>query len=192
MRSARASRGEAVTPTDLWVAIATEYVFRLPTVRFADAHAKAAGPGVGTFCYLFTWESPAFGGILGSCHALDIPFVFGTVHNPAVQVFAGGADDAFVLSAIMREEWAGFARSGVPGGSPPATPPHGSDESGLSPPVASSSGWGTWDVNRRPTTVLGPWPHDEGLRHAVDRPLDEELEALARVRARSYGGTVGP
>ena len=47
VRAARAGRGEAVNPRDLWVAIATEYVFRLPTIRLADAHAGAARPGVG-------------------------------------------------------------------------------------------------------------------------------------------------
>ena len=95
--------GEPVTPRDLWVAIATEFVFRLPSVRLADAHAGAAAPGVGTYCYLFTWESPAFGGYLGSCHALEIPFVFGTVHNPAIQGFCGGGEEAFALSAAVRE-----------------------------------------------------------------------------------------
>ena len=186
-RKIRSSRGETVIPRDLWVALATEFVFRLPTVRFADVHAKAAGPDVGTFCYLFTWESPAFGGVLGSCHALDIPFVFGTVHNPAVQVFAGGGDDAFELSRIMREDWAGFARSGVPGGS---SPPRRSDQLDSSGRSASggSPGWTRWDVARRPTTVLGPWPESSGLRHGVDRPRDEELAALARVVADRAAG----
>jgi para-nitrobenzyl esterase len=155
VRAARVSRGEAVTPRDLWVAIFTEYVFRLPTVRFADGHAAAAEPGVGTYSYLFTWESPAFGGYLGSCHALDLPFVFGTVHNPAVQGFSGAGDDAFALSAVMREAWTGFARTGAP------------------------RGWPSWESGRRPITVLGPWPGDRGLEHRVDRPRNEELEAMA-------------
>jgi para-nitrobenzyl esterase len=156
---ARAGRGEPVTPRDLWVAIATEYVFRLPTIRLADAHARAARPGVGTYGYLFTWESPVFGGSLGSCHALDIPFVFGTVHNPAVQTFSGGGDDALALSELMRRAWTGFARSGSPGS------------------------WPRWDPGSRPTTVLGPWPGQEGLEHRVDRPRDDELEAMATLVA---------
>jgi para-nitrobenzyl esterase len=158
-RQARLDRGEAVSPRDLWVAIATEFVFRLPSLRLADAHAGAAAPGVGTFVYLFTWESPAFGGYLGSCHALEIPFVFGTVHNPAVQGFCGGGDQAFALSDDMRRAWTGFARSGLP------------------------DGWEQWDPDRRPTRVLGPWPEGEGLAHQVDRPRDQEVEALAAVVA---------
>jgi para-nitrobenzyl esterase len=194
-RDARLSRGEAVTPRDLWVALATEFVFRLPSVRLADAHAKAAAPNVGTFCYLFTWESPAFGGILGSCHALDIPFVFGTVHNPGVQVFAGGGEDAFALSEIMREGWAGFASTGVPGLSGP--PPRSllserSELSGRPFPAGSSPGWANWDVNHRPTTVLGPWPQSAGLRHDVDRPRNEELEVLGQVVPDRTAGHVTP
>ncbi len=71
-------------------------------------------PDVGTYCYLFTWETPAFGGILGSCHALEIPFVFGTVHNPAVHAFSGGGDEAFALSMIMGDAWTSHARLGAP------------------------------------------------------------------------------
>jgi para-nitrobenzyl esterase len=152
---ARADRGESVTPRDLWVAVSTEGIFRWPSVRMADAHAAVADPGVGTYAYLFTWESPAFGGYLGSCHALEIPFVFGTVHNPGVQGFSGGGEEAFALSASIRRAWVDFARTGVPGT------------------------WPAWDADRRPTTVLGPWPGSEGLVHQVDRPRDDELNAVA-------------
>ena len=72
--------------------------------------------GAGTYVYLFTWETPAFGGLLGSCHALEIPFVFGTVTNPVIQQFAGGGEDAFALSAGMRQAWISFARTGSPSG----------------------------------------------------------------------------
>ena len=160
-------RGEAVQPRDLWVAIATEYVFRLPTVRLADAHAGAAEPGVGTYCYLFTWESPAFGGILGSCHALDLPFVFGTVHNPAVQTFSGGG----APPSSSRPSCAGLDRR---------SPAPGRREDGASGTIGS-----------RPTTILGPWPGADGLEHRVTRPRDEELEAMAAlVAARAVSGDV--
>ncbi len=166
MRGTRAARGEPVAPRDLWAAIATEFVFRLPSVRFADAHAAVAMPGVGTYCYLFTWESPALGGYLGSCHALELPFVFGTVHNPAVQGFCGGGEDAFALSALMRRAWTTFARTGAPG-----------------PMAPSSAEWPVWEAGTRPTAVLGPWPGSDGLAHLVHRPRDEELEAVGAVVA---------
>jgi para-nitrobenzyl esterase len=123
--------------------------------RAGGAAGNGSGPGVGTFCYLFTWESPAFGGVLGSCHALEIPFVFGTVHLPGVQPFSGGGDDAFALSAAMRQAWVAFARSGSPGE------------------------WPAWDADRRPTMVFGPWPGHDGIRHQVHGPRDAELEAVA-------------
>ena len=159
VREARAGRGEPVEPRDLWVAIATEYVFRLPSIRLADAHDAAAKAGVGTYTYLFTWESPAFGGVLGSCHALEIPFVFGTIHNPAIQGFAGGGEDALALSALMRADWTEFARTGAP------------------------ADWTRWDPDGRPTKVFGPWPGEGGMVHHVDRPRDGELQAMAALVA---------
>jgi len=157
VRRARLDRGEPATPRDIWVALATEFVFRLPSVRLADAHAAAADPGVGTFGYLFTWESPALGDTLGSCHALEIPFVFGTVHDPAIQGFCGGGEDGFSLSRSMSRAWVELARGGAP------------------------IGWEEWDPARRPTQVLGPWPGSPELERVVEQPRNEELEALARV-----------
>ncbi len=162
---ARTRRGEPVGPRDLWTAIATEYVFRVPSIRFADAHARAGSvdgagsgrSGAGTYVYLFTWETPAFGGSLGSCHALEIPFVMGTVANPAVQAFSGGGEDALSLSKVIQGAWVRFARFGDPGE------------------------WSQWSTDRRPTEILGPWPGASGLRHRVYRPRDEELEAVGTV-----------
>jgi para-nitrobenzyl esterase len=171
---ARRGRGEATSPRDLWVAIASEFMFRFPSVRFADHHAAAAAPDIPTYCYLFTWESPAFGGSLGACHALDLPFVFGTVHNSAVQAFAGDGDDAFRLSAIMRSSWAAFARSGVPVGAEAAF--GGADRN---EPTLRSARWGAWEATQRPTTVLGPWPDDDLLARVVDDPRHQELDATA-------------
>jgi para-nitrobenzyl esterase len=163
VRAAREARDEAVGPKDLWSAIATEFVFRVGSTRFADAHAAAADPGVGTYAYLFTWESPAFDGVLGSCHALEIPFVFGTLKHPVVQAFSGGGEDAFALSALVRSAWTTFARTGVPV---------------CEVPGAGNVPWTPWEPARRPTTVLGPWPGSPGLVHRVDGPRAPELLAV--------------
>ncbi len=138
----------------------------------ADAHAAAADPGVGTFAYLFTWESPAFEGVLGSCHALEIPFVFGTLKHPVVQAFSGAGEDAFALSALMRTAWTSFARTGVPA---------------CEMPGAGTVPWPEWEPGRRPTTVLGPWPGAPGLVHPVDGPRAAELLAVDGVVGPSTG-----
>ncbi len=154
---ARRARGEPITPRDLWVAIATEYVFRIPSLRLADAHREAAEPGVGTYVYLFTWSSPMLDGYLASCHALEIPFVFGTVQNPAVQGFSGGGAEPLELSSAIRRAWTSFAHTGTPTGFP------------------------AWEPDRQPTEILGPWPGLQGNLHQVDRPRDEEFEAVSSV-----------
>ena len=139
------------------------------TCRLADAHASAARPGTGTYSYLFTWASPIFDGALGSCHALEVPFVFGAVRSPGVQAFSGGGDDALALSEAMRRSWTSFARTGVPD----------SDLAGAGPVP-----WESWDPVRRPSTVLGPWPGAGGVVHRVDDPRGAELDVVA--------GAVGP
>jgi len=170
--AARAGRGESTEPRDLWTAVATEFVFRVGSVALADAHAAAADPGVGTFAYLFTWESPIFGGVLGSCHALEIPFVFGTVANPMVQGFSGGGDDALALSDAMRSSWTSYARTGQPSAAVAG---------------AGSVEWPSWDPTHRPTTVLGPWPGTTGLVHRVDDPRGVELDAVASLAGDRIG-----
>jgi para-nitrobenzyl esterase len=175
-RRARAARGEGTAPRDLWVAIATDSVFRGPSVLLADSHALAGSgaAGAGTYLYLFTWETPAFGGLLGSCHALEIPFAFGTVTNPVIQQFAGGGDDALRLSEGMRQAWISFATTGAPSG----------DLVGE---------WPRWDPLRRPTMVFGPWPNSEGMWRAVDAPRDEELMSLlSALPSSSIGSELAP
>jgi para-nitrobenzyl esterase len=159
-RDIRAGRGESVQPPDLWSAIASDVIFRLPSVRLADVHATASLPEVGTYLYLFTWETPALGGMLGSCHGLEMPFVFGTIRNPSVQLFSGGGDGAFRLSDGMRSSWAAFARSGVPSN-------------------GTVGEWPAWETDERPTMVFGPWPGSDGMWRPISGPRDGELEALA-------------
>jgi len=163
-RDVRGGRGESVQPPDLWSAIASDVIFRLPSVRLAEVHASAADPDVGTYQYLFTWETPALGGMLGSCHGLEMPFVFGTVRNPGVQLFSGGGEGAFRLSEGMRSSWAAFARSGIPSN-------------------GTTGEWPAWGPDDRLTMVFGPWPGGEGMWRPIAGPRAGELEALAPVVA---------
>lgn len=137
-RSARSERGEPVTPADLWVAIATDVIFRLPSVRFANTHAASAADGVGTFSYLFTWETPAFGGRLGSCHALESPSSSGRSDTPRCSSFPAAAMKPWRFQtgcdqdgrrlpgpAILPVKWRALGRGGTPPPEPPWCSDHG-------------------------------------------------------------------
>ena len=43
--------------------------------------------------YVFTWPSPA-AGVLGACHAIELPFVFGTLDAPNMAGFSAGGSRA--------------------------------------------------------------------------------------------------
>jgi para-nitrobenzyl esterase len=110
-RSARIERGQPTDPRELWSAIETDRMFRIGSLRAAEAQARQQAA---TYCYLFEWESPAMGGALGSCHALEIPFVFGNLAAPTMDRFAGSGPAADRLSQQMMDAWIAFARTGDP------------------------------------------------------------------------------
>jgi para-nitrobenzyl esterase len=153
-REARQGRGERIEVNDVWVAAGTDMVFRWPSLQLAAAHGAN---GEKAYVYLFDWESPAFDGLLGSCHALELPFVFGAVHVPVVQVFSGGGPPAETLSRQMQMAWLSFAASGDP------------SHEGIGE-------WRPWERAGRETMVFGA---HSGL---VSAPRDRELEVLERYR----------
>ena len=57
------------------------------------------------------------GGILGACHGLDVPLVFGNLDRgqPAVLIGESPNPEAEALSARMRAAWTAFAANGDPG-----------------------------------------------------------------------------
>lgn len=107
----RQTRAEAGL-TDLWSAVQTDVVFRVPATRLLERQSALSEQ---TWMYLFTWKSAAFGGKLGSCHALEIPFVFHTLDAPGAPVFTGGTTpEAAAISRAMQDAWIAFARTGDP------------------------------------------------------------------------------
>jgi para-nitrobenzyl esterase len=64
--------------------------------------------------YLFGWRSPARDGVMGACHALDLPFVFGNLDAPGMPAFAGEGADARAVSDAMMDAWLAFARGESP------------------------------------------------------------------------------
>ena len=97
---------------DLLAAVQSDWYFRLPVMRLADAHASAPAPAA-TYMYEFAWRSPQFGGRLGACHGADIAFVFDTLGQGS-EPLAGG-DPPPQLARAMHAAWIGFAREGNPG-----------------------------------------------------------------------------
>ncbi len=158
-RHAREGRGEGTSPVELWTAISTDYVFRLPSIETATAHVRAGSPA---YVYLFDWETPFMGSSLGSCHALEVPFVFGTIDEPAVQPFSGSGQEALELSNAMQQAWVSFARSSNP----------------------SCDLLGEWPVYgaERPTMILGR------NRRVVEDPRGEERKAWDGVGVLGHTG----
>ncbi|MPZ99743.1 MAG: carboxylesterase family protein [Dehalococcoidia bacterium] len=132
-RAARGARGQSTDNIDLLDAVNTDARFRIPTQRVAGLQ-RAHEPN--TYNYLFTWESPARRGAFGSCHALEMPFVFGTLDAPTQDKFAGAGPEAERLSANMMDAWLAFVRSDNP------------SHEGIGE-------WPAWDADRRPVMVFG-------------------------------------
>ncbi|MEG3851221.1 carboxylesterase/lipase family protein [Microcoleus sp. herbarium19] len=95
---------------DLLAAIQTDWYWRIPAIRLADAHAKRTAS---TYMYEFAWRSPQFNGRLGACHALEIVFVFDTLGNETESLW--GTDPPQQLANTMHAAWVAFATSGDPG-----------------------------------------------------------------------------
>ena len=92
---------------DLLAAIQTDWYWRIPAIRLADAHAKSPAA---TYMYEFAWRSPQFNGLLGACHALEIAFVFDTLGNGTEPLW--GPDPPQQLADTMHAAWVAFATNG--------------------------------------------------------------------------------
>jgi para-nitrobenzyl esterase len=139
--------------TDILDAIQTDQRFRIPAIRLAEAQ-RPHQPN--TFLYLLSWESPARRGALGSCHALEIPFVFGTLDAPTQDRFAGSGPDAERLAHQMMDAWISFARNGDPG----------------HPGIGS---WPPYETEQRNTMVF------DRTSEVVAAPFDEERAAWDQI-----------
>ncbi|HEV3227470.1 MAG TPA: carboxylesterase family protein [Acidimicrobiales bacterium] len=107
----RSSRPGA-TNDDVWCDLATDWIFRIPAIRLAEAQAPNQPD---TYSYLFTYRSTAFGGALGACHAIEVPFAFDNLDRRGVDVLLGGIDDdTHALAAATASAWLAMARAGTP------------------------------------------------------------------------------
>ena len=94
-------------PSQLISAMQTDEMFRVPAQQLASDRSAP------TWMYLFDVPSTAFGGVLGSCHGSDIPYMFDNLAQPGVSRFLGD-DPAQNVSEQFSEALIEFARSGEP------------------------------------------------------------------------------
>lgn len=105
------------SPAQLLAAMQSDESFRVPAWQVIDARDRASRR---TWSYFVTWETPVFGGILGACHGLDIPFVFDNTTAANVEFFIGSAPEHRHLAATLAGALVDFARSGAVPWSPTA------------------------------------------------------------------------
>ncbi|WLW54108.1 carboxylesterase/lipase family protein [Streptomyces sp. YU58] len=113
-RSYRAAFPEA-TPTELYERVQTDWLFGMPSLRLAEAQVAGGGRA---HLYELTWPAPGAGGVLGACHGLDIPLLFGTYEADLGNLLFAGSGvpaGARALTARFQSAWTGFARTGDPG-----------------------------------------------------------------------------
>jgi para-nitrobenzyl esterase len=107
-RQSLEGRGEIADNRNVWSAIQTDMMFRIPAVELLEAQTAH---GQKVYSYLFTWRNPN-GNPLGACHAIEIGFVFGQ-YEP---LFCGTGPDADRLSECVQDAWLSFAHHGDPSG----------------------------------------------------------------------------
>jgi para-nitrobenzyl esterase len=155
-RKARRARGVSVANKDIFSAIQTDHIFRIPAIRLAEAkqnHKRSAHH------YIFTWPSAVAGGKLGACHAIDVPFTWGTIEP----TFSGTGPKADALVKNLQSGWLTMADKG-------------------NPSCDALGKWPKYDVKRE-TMILG-----EKCYLETD-PLSEERRAWERVPDKVVGNS---
>ncbi len=117
---------------DTVVQIVSDALMRFPGVRLAEATSMHQP----VYMYLFTYRSDSSYKNFGAAHAMELPFVFGTVNRPEVIVFTGRNPARYKLSDFTMDSWAAFARTG-------------------NPVLIDGPKWPTFDSTNRATMELG-------------------------------------
>jgi para-nitrobenzyl esterase len=103
------------SPGELYERVMSDWLFRMPSLHLAEAQVAGGGRA---HVYELTWPAPGNGGIMGACHGLDIPLLFGTFDADLGSLLFAGSEpspEAEALSSRFRAAWTAFARTGDPG-----------------------------------------------------------------------------
>lgn len=149
-RAAVKARGGGTSAYEVWNAFQTTRVFHVPSSELAARHSAAGGKA---YSYLFKWRPRSLRSVVGACHALDVPFVFGLDNLLLTRAVGSLSASAPHLSRRMQDAWVGFIRSGEPRSE------HLPD-------------WDTYCPEHRATMLLGR------QCYVADSPLDGERELL--------------
>ncbi len=99
-------------PRDIFDAIRTDYEFRIPAIRLAEAQSQHQK---NTYMHLFSWKSPYKGGNFGAVHGLEVCFVFNTLWDgDDFPLIARKTDETQELSEKIMDTWISFSKSGNP------------------------------------------------------------------------------
>ena len=141
------------TPYEVLSAISTESSFRYHTRNIIEAQLDNNS---NVYSFLFTYKSPLQGGIFGATHALEVPFVFGTLDDIEIGIYPKRDEINTKISEQMMDSWISFARIGNP------------NHEGIPE-------WPTYDIKNRSTILFGN-------ETKVERdPLREERLAIERI-----------
>jgi carboxylesterase type B len=110
-RSTYETRRPGEAARELISAVNTDTSFRQPAQNLSELRVANNNP---TWMYWFTWATPAFGGILGSCHALDIPFAFDNLDAAGTDMLLGTEENRTLLATRFADEIVQFATHGHP------------------------------------------------------------------------------
>lgn len=108
-------QGRGKTPGEIYTALQSDLIFRIPTNILLEARARSGGK---TWAYSFNWESPAYDGKLKAAHGCDIPFVFDILADKGAYQKATGDNPPQNLADTLHKTWMTFARTGNPGWTP--------------------------------------------------------------------------
>jgi para-nitrobenzyl esterase len=111
----RASRAGG-SPGDILAAVISDWFFRIPPIRVAEARAASA-TGSTTWMYRFDRPEPQDNHRLGACHGAEVPFVFDTATREEVRPLIGNTPSQAVADQVHRV-WVDFITRGNPGWAP--------------------------------------------------------------------------
>ncbi|MBV1930605.1 MAG: carboxylesterase/lipase family protein [Porticoccaceae bacterium] len=135
------------TPPEVFMAIQTDRIFRIPAIRLLEGQRPH---NENVFTYIFDWKSPAARGALGATHAVELAYVFGTHTKPGAEKFYGSGPAAATLASATMDAWSTFARDGSPG-------------------------WESYDADTRATRIMGENCRTENAPLELERAAWDEV-----------------